>query len=45
MDFIPSDRPTTAIFIRVKRMNDTFFLLCDEYESVESLKNRLLLVF
>jgi len=44
MDFISSDRPTTAIHIRVKRQNDTFFLLCDEYETVESLKNRLLLV-
>lgn len=44
MDFIPSDRPTTAIYIRIKRQNDTFFLLCDEYETVESLKNRILLV-
>jgi hypothetical protein len=39
-----SDRPTTAIYIRVKRLDDTFFLLCDEYETVESLENRMLLV-
>lgn len=39
-----SGRPTTSIYIRVKRMNDTWFLLCDEYETVESLKNRILLV-
>ena len=39
-----SGRPTTSIYIRVKRMDDTWFLLCDEYETVESLKNRVLLV-
>jgi hypothetical protein len=44
MNFMPSNRPTTAIYIRVKRLDDTFFLLCDEYETVESLKNRVLLV-
>ena len=44
MDFLPEGRPTTAIYIRVKRQDDTFFLLCDEYETVESLKNRLLVV-
>lgn len=42
MNFVSSERPTTAIYIRIKRNDDTFFLLCDEYETVESLKNRVL---
>ena len=37
-------RATTAIHIRIKRYSDTYFILCDEYETVESLKSRLLLV-
>ena len=37
-------RATTAIHIRVKRHNDTYFILCDEYETVDSVKGRLLLV-
>ena len=36
------ERATTAIHIRVKRFQETYFLLCDEYETVESLKGRLL---
>ena len=38
------ERATTAIHIRVKRFTETYFLLCDEYETVESLKGRLLAV-
>ena len=38
------ERATTAIHIRVKRFAETYFLLCDEYETVESLKGRLLAV-
>ncbi len=38
------DRATTSIYIRVKRFDETYFLLCDEYETVESLKNRLIVV-
>lgn len=38
------DRATTAIHIRIKRFDETYFLLCDEYETVESLKNRLIAV-
>ena len=38
------DRATTAIYIRIKRFDETYFLLCDEYETIESLKNRLLIV-
>ena len=30
--------------MRVKRGDETYFLLCDEYETVESLKGRFLLV-
>lgn len=37
-------RATTSIYIRVKRFDETYFLLCDEYETVESLKNRLIVV-
>lgn len=39
-----TDRATTSIYIRVKRFDETYFLLCDEYETVESLKNRLIVV-
>ncbi len=38
------ERATTAIHIRIKRFTETYFLLCDEYETVESLKGRLLAV-
>lgn len=44
MDFGKGDRPTTAICVRVKRYEETYYVLCDEYETVESLKNRLLLI-
>ena len=36
------DRATTAIQIRIKRYDETYFILCDEYETVEGIKNRLL---
>jgi len=39
-----SKRATTAIHVRVKRADETFFVLCDEYETVETLKSRLLTV-
>ena len=32
----------TAIYIRVKRHNHTFFILCDEYEEVGAFKARVL---
>ena len=35
----------TAIYVRVKRFNDTFFVLCDEYEDVGALKGRILEYF
>ncbi len=35
----------TAIYVRVKRFNDTFFVLCDEYEDVGSFKGRILEYF
>jgi len=38
------ERATSAIHIRIKRFDETYFLLCDEYETVESLKNRLIIV-
>ena len=39
-----AERPTTAICVRVKRFEETYYVLCDEYETVESLKNRLLII-
>ena len=38
------ERATTSIYIRIKRFTETYFLLCDEYETIESLKNRLIVV-
>jgi len=35
----------TAIYVRVKRFNDTFFVLCDEYEDVGAFKGRILEYF
>ena len=35
-------RATTAIYVQVKRVNSSFFILVDEYETIESLKKRLL---
>lgn len=37
-------RATTAIHVRIKRFDETYFILCDEYETVESLKGRFLSV-
>ena len=37
-------RPTTCIYVQVKRHSDTYFILCDEYDPVESLKGRVLSV-
>ncbi len=32
----------TCIYVRVKRHNDTFFVLCDEYEEVGAFKGRIM---
>ena len=40
-----NQRLTTAIQVRIKRHSETYFILCDEYEDVEQLINRLLVVF
>jgi len=39
------NRANTAICIRVKRFAETYFVLCDEYETVENLKGRMLSIF
>ena len=36
------ERATTAIYVRIKRFNETHFVLADEYETVDKLKGRLL---
>ena len=36
------NRPTTVIYIQVKRFAETYFILCDEYDVVETLKGRIL---
>ena len=33
------------IYVRVKRYNSTYFVLCDEYEEVGAFKNRLVNLF
>jgi len=38
------ERATTAIHVRIKRFAETYFVLCDEYETIESLKGRLVAV-
>lgn len=35
-------RPTTAMYVQIKRGMSSFFVLVDEYETVEALKQRLL---
>jgi len=43
-------RATTAIHVRIRRFDpidkifQTYFLLCDEYEMVETLKHRILIL-
>ena len=32
----------SAIHVRVKRFDKTFFILCDEYETVQTLKSRVI---
>jgi len=34
----------TAIYVRVKRFDETYFILCDEYETIETLKGRVLAI-
>ena len=36
------ERATTAIYVRIKRYQETHFILVDEYETVDALKGRLL---
>lgn len=35
-------KATTAIYVQVKRFAETYFVLCDEEETVDGLKGRLL---
>ena len=42
MDRLRAARPTTCIYVQVKRHNETYFILCDEYDPVESVKARVL---
>ena len=34
----------TAIYVRIRRFDETFFILCDEYETVQTLKGRILAI-
>ena len=38
------ERATTAIYVRIKRFDETHFVLADEYETVDKLKTRFLLM-
>ena len=40
----PANPYDTAIYVRVKRYNHTFFILCDEYEEIAAFKNRVLAI-
>ena len=42
MNRLRAARPTTCIYIQIKRLSETYFILCDEYDPVESLKGRVL---
>eukprot|EP00347_Sterkiella_histriomuscorum_P001832 403370507 len=35
----------TAVYVRVKRRDQTFFVLCDEFEEVAAFKGRLIDIF
>ena len=34
----------TGIQVRIKRFNETFFVVCDEFETVQTLKGRFLII-
>ena len=42
MNRLRAARPTTCIYLQIKRHAETYFVLCDEYDPVESLKGRVL---
>ncbi len=42
MNRLRANRATTCIYLQIKRASETFFVLCDEYDMVESLKSRVL---
>ena len=42
MNRLRAARATTCIYLQIKRGNETFFVLCDEYDLVESLSSRIL---
>ena len=44
MNRLRARRATTCIYVQIKRLSDTHFILCDEYDPVESVKSRLLSV-
>jgi hypothetical protein len=35
----------TSIFVRVKRFQQTFFIVCDEYEEIAAFKARIMDLF
>ena len=42
MDRLRAKKPTTCIYVQVKRYNETYFILCDEYDLIEAVKARIL---
>ena len=40
----PENIYDTAITVRIKRFDQTYFILCNEYETVETLRGRMLAV-
>ena len=44
MNRLRAQRPTTCIYLQIKRGVETYFVLCDEYDPVESLLSRILTI-
>ena len=42
MNRLREGRATTCIYVQIKRGTETYFVLCDEYDLVESVKSRVI---
>ena len=42
MNRLRAKRATTCIYVQVRRGTETYFVLADEYDHIESVKGRLL---
>lgn len=44
MNKLRSKRATTCIYVQIRRHSETYFVLADEYDLVETVKARLLAI-